>query len=189
MTNFTKHTIESAPEASKPFLEGANAKLGFVPNIFANMAEAPALLEGYMALAQIFDSGSLTDTERQVVTMTNNALNGCGYCMAAHTAIAKGQNVADDVLEALRAEKPMSDAKLEALRQFAIAVNQKRGQVSEEDLSSFIAAGYTQQAALEVILGTALKVMSNYTNRITGTELDEAFEPTKWTPNAQDIAA
>ena len=91
------------------------------------MAEAPALLEGYQTLAGIFDKSDLNATERQVVLMTNNVLNGCSYCMAAHTTIAKGQKVPDDVITALRDGTPIADTKLEALRQFAAKVNETRG--------------------------------------------------------------
>ena len=183
MTNFTAHTIDTAPAGSKPLLEGAQSALGFVPNLFANMAEAPALLEGYMTLAKIFESGSLTSTEAQVVTMTNNVLNGCGYCMAAHTVIAKGQNVPEDVVNALRDGTPISDAKLEALRTFTTIVHKTHGAPTPNQVQNFLDAGYTQQTVLDVVLGTALKVMSNYTNAITGTQLDDAFKPAEWTPN------
>ena len=43
MTNFTTHTIDSAPEGSKPILQGALDGFGFVPNLLATMAEAPAV--------------------------------------------------------------------------------------------------------------------------------------------------
>jgi len=189
MTKFTTHTAETAPAGSKAMLEGAQAKMGFIPNIFGNMAEAPALLEGYMALAGIFDGkSSLDDAERQIVTMTNNILNGCGYCMAAHTVIAQGQSVPEDVINAMRDGTPLPNAKLEALRTFSRIVNEKHGRPSEAELQAFFDAGYDQQAALDVVVGTALKVMSNYTNAITGTNVDEAFQPAAWSENGQQAA-
>jgi hypothetical protein len=60
MTTFTAHTIDSAPAAAKPLLEGAKASLGFVPNLFANMAQAPALLEGYLSLMNIVGKTDLS---------------------------------------------------------------------------------------------------------------------------------
>ena len=181
MTDFPTHTIESAPDASKPFLEKAQSNYGFVPNLLASMAEAPALLEGYMTLAGIFDKTNLTETERQIILMTNNRLNGCVYCMAAHTAISKMSGVADDVIEALRNNTAIADTKLEALRQFAIVINQTRGWPSDDQIESLLDAGYTRQTVLEVILGTALKTLSNYTNHVNATELDAVFESSAWT--------
>lgn len=180
MTDFKTHTVETAPETAKPFLEGAQKNYGFVPNLLGTMAEAPALLEGYMTLGGILQKTNLSETERQIILMTNNRLNGCTYCMAAHTTISQGAGVADDVIDALRNDTPIADDKLEALRQFSITVNETRGWPSDADVSALIEAGYTRQTVLEVVLATAFKVLSNYTNHIAETELDPAFVPNKW---------
>lgn len=120
--------------------------------------------------------------------MTNNVLNGCEYCMAAHTIISQGQGVPADVIEALRNNTPIADAKLEALRQFAKTVNETRGWPAEGDIQTLIAAGYTTRTVLEVVLGTAVKVMSNYTNHIVETDVDDAFAPNAWQAPAADAA-
>jgi uncharacterized peroxidase-related enzyme len=189
MTTFTTYTIESAPEKSKTFLQGAKEAFGFVPNLLGTMAEAPSLLEGYMALAAIFDKSSFSETERQIVLMTNNRLNGCTYCMSAHTALSKMGGVADDVIESLRSGTSIAEPKLEALRQFTIVINKTRGWPEQSDLGAFIKAGYTQQNVLEVILGTSLKVMSNYANHIAETELDDEFKAVAWSKDNLKQAA
>lgn len=188
MTDFRTHTIETAPETSKPLLEGARNAYSFVPNLLGTMAEAPSLLEGYMTLAGIFDKTNLSEAERQIILMTNNRLNGCVYCMAAHTTISQMAGVDAGVIEALRNNTPIADAKLEALRQFAIVINETRGWPSQAAVEAFIAAGYTRQTVLEVILGTSLKVMSNYTNHIAETDVDGAFAPNAWSAE-QTVAA
>lgn len=188
MTDFATHTIETAPEGSKPLLEGAKSAFGFVPNLLATMAEAPAMLEGYMTLAGIFDKTNLSETERQIILMTNNRLNGCTYCMAAHTSISQGAGVPADVIEALRTNTPIADEKLEALRTFAAVINETRGWPQEADVQALLDAGYTQQTVVEVILGTALKVMSNYTNHVAETDVDAAFAPNAWSPELAKAA-
>ena len=184
MTSFTKHTVETAPEESKSMLQAAQDNMGFIPNLFANMAEAPALLEGYRALAGIFDKTDLSEAERQIIMMTNNRLNGCTYCMAAHTTISQMSGVREDIIEALRNNTPLADSKLEALRTFSAIVNETRGWPTDEQVATFLAAGYTKQTVLEVILGTAVKVMSNYTNHVAQTELDDAFAPNTWSDDS-----
>ena len=149
------------------------------------MAEAPALLEGYMTLAGIFDKTSFSETERQIVLMTNNRLNGCTYCMAAHTTISQMKGVPNDVIQSLRDNTPIADAKLEALRQFAEQVNVSRGWPNDDDVRAFVAAGYGQQQILEVVLGTGLKVLSNYTNHVADTPVDTAFAKNAWSEEAQ----
>jgi len=188
MTDFPTHTIETAPAAAKPILEGTQNGLGFVPNLFAAMAEAPALLEAYTTLSNIFDKTDLSATERQVILMTNNLLNDCRYCMAAHTTISQGQGVPADVIEALRNDTPIADPKLEALRSFARTVNESRGWPLASDVEAFLAAGYTTWTVLEVVLGTGLKVLSNYTNHIVETDVDAAFAPNAWEPKARRAA-
>ena len=188
MPEFTTHTVETAPAGSRPHLEGAQKNLGFVPNLLATMAGAPALLEGYMTLSGIFGKTDLTETERQIILMTNNRLNGCTYCMAAHTTISQGAGVPADVIEALRNNTPISDPKLEALRQFSVVVNESRGWPEEAQVQALLDAGYTQQTVLEVVLGTAFKVLSNYTNHIAETDLDAAFQANAWTDKAAAAA-
>lgn len=187
MTSFTTHTIETAPEGAQPFLYAAKRAYGFIPNLLGTMAEAPAILEGYMTLAGIFDKSGLSETERQIILMTNNRLNGCSYCMAAHTSIAQGAGVPADVIKALRTNRPIADARLEALRRFAAVINETRGWPGPSDIEPFLAAGYTRQNILEVILGTAVKVMSNYTNHVAATELDAAFSPNAWSADLAEV--
>jgi AhpD family alkylhydroperoxidase len=180
MTRFTAHTIETAPEASKPILEAVKAAFSFVPNLQANMAESPELLAGYSALWDIFSKSSLTAHEQQVVYLTANFENNCHYCMAGHTTLAKMQKMDPAVIEALRNGGSVPDAKLEALHRFTTVVVRDRGFATDADVSAFLAAGYTRRNVLEVILGVATKTMSNYTNHIAHTPLDAFMKGNEW---------
>ena len=99
MSSFKTHSIESAPERSKPILEGVTKKYGFIPNSLAVMAEAPAMLDSYMTLSGIFEKSSLNEIERQIVLLANSNKNGCCYCVAAHTTISQMAKIPDDVIE------------------------------------------------------------------------------------------
>ncbi len=185
MADFTVHTIETAGE-SRPQLEQSRKSLGFVPNLYAVMAESPALLDAHRSLTEIFGSQTdLSPTEQQIIAMTNNRLNGCDYCMAAHTTIMQAAGVPEDVITALRNGTPIADPKLEALRTYAEKVNVNRGWTDESDIEELLAAGYTKRTVLEVILGTAFKVLSNYTNHVARTPLDKAFAKNEWSAEAQ----
>lgn len=156
------------------------------PNV--QHTETTAFVESYMTMMRIFEKTALTPTEREIILMTNNRLNGCAYCMAAHTTVAKISGVDADVIDALRAGTALADPKLDALRTFAVIINENRGWATEEQVDALIAAGYTKQTVLEVITGTALKVLSNYTTHIVVPPLDKAFEPVAWSPE-QAVAA
>lgn len=177
---FRTHTADSAPASARPILEGAKESLGFVPNLFATMADAPSLLSAYTTLADLFDQTSFDPTERQVVLLAVSAENGCEYCVAAHTAIAGMQKVPSEVITAIRDGRPIADQKLEALRRFAVSTVKTRGFPSVADTQAFYNAGYGETQILEVVLGVGMKTLSNYTNHIARTSLDKAFEPVAW---------
>lgn len=180
MSQYTQHTPESAPAGSRSILDAAKNSLGFVPNLYATMAESPAVLEGYTTLSRIFGKASFDETERQVILLTASFENGCDYCMAAHSTIAAGGGVADDVITALRDGAPIGDARLDALARFARLVVQERGWVGESALEAFLAAGFTRAQALEVVLGVGLKTISNYVDHLAEPPLDSAFEAQAW---------
>jgi alkylhydroperoxidase family enzyme len=183
------HDLDSAPDASKPLLEGSRKAMGRIPGLHAVMAESPALLEGYQRLHQAaMQDTAFTPTERTVVWMTINVFHECHYCVPAHTGIAKAEEIDDEVIDALRDEAPLPDDKLEALRSFTRAVLAGRGRPSPEAVAAFEAAGYGERHALDLVMIVAQKVMSNYVNAMFETPLDAAFEPFRWAPKARRAA-
>ena len=102
MTIFQIHSTETAPEASVPVLQAVNKNLGFVPNLFGVLAEAPAAAEAYAAVMDIFERSSLSNAEKQTVLLSASLVNDCEYCMAAHTAVAGMKKVPANIIEALR---------------------------------------------------------------------------------------
>jgi uncharacterized peroxidase-related enzyme len=180
MSSFAVHTETTAPEASKEALAGVRQALGFAPNLMGVLAGAPGALEGYLTLSRLFESSSLTPVERNVVLLSVSFENGCDYCMAAHTGVAKMQGVPEDFISALRDGSPIKDAKLQALRAFTASITRQRANLPESGVDGFLAAGFTQRQVLEVILGVTQKTLSNYVNHLAHTPLDAAFAPLKW---------
>lgn len=178
------HTVETAPAAAKETLGAVGKAYGFIPNLLAVMAEAPALLKAYTTVVGLFDQTSFNASERQVVLLTASYENGCEYCVSAHSAIARMQKVPDAVVGAIRDGRPIADAKLQALRAFTSTVVKSRGFPSEADTASFLAAGYTRTQILEVVLGVGVKTLSNYTTHVAETPLDQAFAPAAWSKAA-----
>lgn len=176
----TIHTIESAPEKSKPFLEKSKQANGYVPNLHGVLAESPELLEGYQKLHQLFMNTSFDKDELTVVWQAINVENECHYCVPAHTAIAKAMQVDDAITEALRNETELPSEKLEALRKMTLSMVRNRGNVSDAEINAFYSAGYGQQQLFEIILGLAQKTISNYTNHIAETPLDSGFKKYGW---------
>jgi uncharacterized peroxidase-related enzyme len=182
MSKFDIHTHETAPEKSRPLMRGVEKAFGFVPNVSAVLAESPPTLNAYMTLSKIFDETSFTPAERQVVILAINEYNECHYCVAAHSVIADMHGVPDDAVEAIREGHPIADRRLEALRDFTRKIVDRRGWVDEAEIEAFMAAGFERHQVLEVILGVAMKTISNYANHIADTPLDEAFANRAWKP-------
>lgn len=180
MTTLKIHSIESAPEASKPFLENSQKAYGMIPGLHGVLAGSPGLLNAYQTLHELFVASSFNENELTVVWQTINVEHACHYCVPAHTGIAHMMKVDNDIIESLRNETPLADGKLEALRTFTLSMVRNRGNVSEEELNAFYAAGYGEQQVLDIILGLSQKVISNYTNHIANTPVDAAFQKFAW---------
>ncbi len=174
------HSKETAPEKSKSLLDNSLKTFGMIPNLHALMAEAPALLEGYQVLHDLFQQTSFDKEELTVIWQTINVEHECHYCVPAHTAVAQMMAVDGAVTDALRSRSGMPTEKLQTLHLTTLALVRSRGSLSEEELTAFFAAGYGNRQLMEIILGLSQKVMSNYVNHLFDTPIDEPFQPYAW---------
>jgi len=176
MTEFTLYNLETAPEAAKPLFKESLKAFGMIPNLHAVMAESPALLESYQAAHTLFQQTSFNADELTVVWQSINVEHNCHYCIPAHTAIAEMMGVDSAISESIRNSTPLSNAKLETLRATTLTMVRQRGVLTEEEVKRFFAVGYSKQQLLEIVLGISQKIMSNYTNHLANTPVDEPFK-------------
>ena len=189
-TGFTLHTAETAPGASADILRNVEAAWRFVPNLHAVLAEAPAALEAYSAIFSMFERTSFTPAERQVIYLAINRVNECEYCMAGHSVLAKAAGVDAETIEGLREGHSLNDGRLQALRSFVQSVVRERGHLPRGEVQAFLDAGFTRQQVLEVVLGVAIKTISNYANHLSDTPNDAFMANTAWTaPSRRGAAA
>lgn len=178
--NLTIYTSDNAPEKSRPLLKAAEESFGFVPNLLGEFAESPAVLEGYLKLNEIISQTGFTPLEQQLVILATSVENRCHYCTAVHSTVLKNQLKAEeDLVNAVRNGITLPDSKLDALVQYTRGVVRDRGFVDEDVIESFLNAGYSKRHLLEVNLIVALKTISNYTNHLADTPLDEPFQAEK----------
>ncbi len=174
--SFAPVAYESASPEVREILDQIKGKYGFVPNLLATMANAPALLRAYLGLADQFDQTSLTPRERQLVLLTASVENGCAYCIAAHSTIAKGMLKVDaETVAAIRAGTEVDDPKLNALVQLVRELVNHRGHAAEATLNTFLTAGYRREQVAELLVGISLKTMSNYLDHVSPVTVDNAF--------------
>ena len=167
MTSFNAYTLETASPEAKKTLQGIQNGYGFIPNLFAYMAEAPVTLEAYLALNQLIAKSSLTPTQAQLALLAVSIENNCDFCTVAHRAMGKAAGVHPETLAALLSKSPIANERERALTEFAQAVVRNRGFVSDQELNNFFAAGFTRQQVFEVILVVTIKTLSNYSNHLT----------------------
>lgn len=183
MSRVTLHTPESAPQAARPFLDNALKNSGFIPNLLAVLANAPAALETYVTVSGLNAKSELTLAEREVVQLVAATTHGCTFCVAGHTAVARNKaKLPEPVIEALRQQDGLPDPRLESLAHFTRAVIANRGQVSDSDYQAFLAAGFSQGNALEVILGVSLATLCNFANSFAQTPLNSELSAYRWQP-------
>lgn len=178
MARLSLHTLDTAPADSRSFVEKAIANNGFLPNLIGVLANAPVALETYLTVAAINGRASLTLAEREVVQITAARIHGCDFCIAGHSAIAlkkAGQTV--ETVRALQHGAATGDARLDAVAAFARTVIGTRGAVADSDYRSFLAAGYGEQQALEVVLGISLATLCNFSNSLAGTPVNPQLTP------------
>lgn len=174
-------TLETANEKQKGLLEKAKKANGMIPNMYKNMVNLPGLQETYDTGYEHFrkDSG-FTSAEQEVVLLTLSVNNGCDYCTAAHSYLADNvSNVPKEVTDAIREGKEIPDEKLRTLSKFTEIMHESRGNPTPPQAKTFLDAGYTEKNILAIILAQAVKTISNYSNHIFHTEVDEAFSSRK----------
>ncbi len=168
----TPATITDAPAASQDLLNAVKAQLGSVPNMFRLLANSPTTLEGFLGLNGAMGKGSLSAPTRERLALAIAEINGCDYCLAAHTYL--GQNLAKLTEAEIAANRKggSTDAKADAAVRFAVKIANARGQVSAQDVADVKAAGYSDAEIVEITVNVALNTLTNYVNSVFDTEID-----------------
>jgi AhpD family alkylhydroperoxidase len=189
MSSFPIHTIDSAPDGSKETLRHVKDMVGMIPNLAAGMAESPTLLRAFFTVREIYAQGTLSPIDIQVLSVSNAIENACDWCVAFHSAAALKAGLPREALDDLRDGRAPADARLRALSELSRAMVRNRGNVSEEDLEDFYAAGFGRAQALEVVLGVGFSVMANFAGHLVHAPLDAAFAPYAWTRKNDEVSS
>jgi alkylhydroperoxidase family enzyme len=180
MQKFIVHTIESAPEKSRPTLRGMQEKFGFLPNVMGTMAENPVLLNGFAASFGSFHGGSFDECEKQVLLLTNAVTLKCPWTVAAHSTFAIEDGLPESDVRAIRAGKLPRDPKYAALSALTKTLIENRGKASEADIERFVSAGYSKAQIFEVVLGTGISMTTATATNMAGTPIEDHFKAQTW---------
>ena len=172
MSRIPQINPESATGKAKELLDAVKTKLGLVPNMTRAMANAPAVLDGYLSLSGALSKGSsLTAKHREQIALAVGQANDCDYCLAAHSTIGKMVGLTtEQILDSRRGTAV--DPKSEAVIKFARRLVDVRGRVSNLDLAEARTAGLNDAAIAEIVANTALNIFTNYFNHVAETDID-----------------
>lgn len=170
MTTFNVPTKNEVNATNQEIFNHLEKAVGFVPNLFATYAHSNNALKNYLDFSNA--PSSLKAKEKEVVNLAVSEVNGCIYCLSAHTAIA-GMNgyTADQIVE-LRSGKAGFDTKLDALAKLAKNITEKRGNTDSAVLESFFNAGWTKENLIDTIALVGDKTISNYLHNTTKVPVD-----------------
>lgn len=168
----TPASIEAAPAGAKPLLEAVNKQLGFVPNLFRVVANSPAALEGYLGMSGALAKGKLPAQTRERIALAVAQINGCNYCLSAHSEMGKSFAKLSEAEIAANRSGGSLDPKADAAVRFAAKVARERGHVSDADVQAVRMAGYDDAQIVEVVQHVALNTWTNYLNEVAKTEID-----------------
>jgi AhpD family alkylhydroperoxidase len=172
---------DRAVGASMALLDTTLRQVGFVPNMYANMADAPAVLSTCLHGHALFRSESgLSTVEQAVVFLAVSQGNGCTCCTAMHSMIAdRVSGVPTPVWQAIRQQQPIPDAKLAVLFATTTDLVKTLGQPCPASVKAFLAAGYQERDLIYIILAASAQVLNNYSNHAFAPVLDERFSACK----------
>ena len=168
----TPADIEAAPAASRPILEAVKKQLGVAPNMFRLISNSPAALDGYVGLNAALNKGTLPAPTRERIALAIAEINGCSYCLSAHTYLGKNVAKLDDSEITANRRGRSYDPKADAAVRFAAKVLRERGHVSEADLQAVKDAGYDDAQVIEIVLHVALNTWTNFINEVGQTDID-----------------
>jgi uncharacterized peroxidase-related enzyme len=167
---FSVPTRAEVSPSNQGIFDSLQKGLGFVPNLYAYFAKQETALADYLTLQN--RKHTLLAKEREVINLVTSQINGCQYCLSAHTVFAKMHGFNEDQIYGIRRGEAPFDAKLDALAKFTTSVVKNRGRATEEVKEAFFAAGYTEANMVDVVITIGDKIMSNYLHNLTGLEID-----------------
>lgn len=175
MDLFPIPTYDSVAAANQQTFDALKGKLGMVPNLYATMAHSDTALSAYLA-AQNAPTG-FDAKDKEVINLVTSQVNGCSYCLAAHTMISGGLGLSPDQIQEVRRGRASFDPKLDILARLTKSVVENRGHADPTLVSEFLTSGWTKAHVVDLTLVIAVKTMTNYLHAATQVPVDFPAAP------------
>lgn len=171
MFSISVPTRDQVEPKAQAIFDDLKKSLGMVPNIYAVVGHSANALESLLAFSSAQMKGSFNAKEREAIALAVSEVNGCTYCLSAHTALAKMNGFSEEETRQLRAGT-IEDPQLRLITRLAISIAQNRGKANHELVDEFFAAGYNEPALIDLIALVAERTFVNYVARLTDVPVD-----------------
>jgi uncharacterized peroxidase-related enzyme len=131
------------------------------------MANAPALLRGYLDLNRAMKRMHLDRRITERISLAVHEWLGCEYCIAAHTRAARELGLDDTDIELARHGTAI-DPKVAAMVAFGQQVLAAPAEVTDEQIDELRALGYTDEQVAEVVGLVSLQLLTGAFNLVAG---------------------
>jgi AhpD family alkylhydroperoxidase len=175
MTTISVPTYDEVSPANQAIFDNLKKHLGFVPNLYATFAHSASALASYLALQGA--RSSLDVKAREVISLVVSQVNGCEYCLAAHTVLGKMHGFTDEQILEIRFGRASFDPKLDALAQLVRSIAIERGHADPVRLQAFFHAGWTKENMVDAIVAVGDRTISNYMHGATRVPVDFPAAP------------
>ena len=170
----TRDSIDAT--TAKMISDGEGADWDGVWNVTKTLANAPAALEIFFAIHRAMPRSSLSRKEREVIELSMAVINGCHYCVPAHIKGARDGGLNEADIKAIVEGQTVAQPRLRLIQELLHALIETKGRLTDEDFDDFQERGVTSQQMIDVIADIAHCTLTNYTNRLAGTEFDSFLE-------------
>ncbi len=161
----------SATGSNKQIFDHLQKALGVVPNLSKALGNSPAALQAFAGFNGALAGAKLSGTTRELIALLTAEENSCNYCLSAHTVLGKGAGATQEQIDAARQGKS-SDPKTAGALNFAKALLETRGGVSQGDVDAARRVGLSDAELTEVVAVVSLNIFTNFTNRAFDVDID-----------------
>ena len=163
--------IDQVSEESKLLFGQIKKSVGMVPNLYATIGYSPVALKAFLTFQETLSHGVFTAKEREAVALVVSEVNGCNYCLAAHSMTAVKNGFTKEETKAARKGVSAED-KLNAVIQLAKAIAENKGTPESILLEKFFEAGYDEAALMELVGLITVRIFTNYIYAVTDVPID-----------------
>lgn len=154
--------VHASPER-QALLDDIHAAFNATPNMFRAVANSPAALKSMWGSFGALGGGVIGARLGEQIAVAVADRNACNYCLAAHTALGRKAGASGEEMAAAQTGQS-NDPQTQAALRFALKLVNERGQVSEADVKDLRAAGFSDEAIVEILAHVALNLFTNYVN-------------------------